>query len=72
VDDALATVHGLSFARTPSGGQVVDLLALIGRRSQPMITLLRLLPVLCGGHRQLGVDEEIELRERAGFRVIPP
>ena len=50
----------LSFAKTPPGGQVVDLSALIRRQSVPMITLLlhllRLFPFLCGGHRQLALE----------------
>lgn len=50
----------LSFAKTPSGGQVVDLSALIRTQSKLMITLLlhllRLLPFLCGGHHQLALE----------------
>ena len=47
-------------AKTPSGAQTVDLSALIGGQSRPMITtllhLLRLFPFLCGGHRQLALE----------------
>ena len=58
----------LSFAKTPPGGQVVDLSALIRRQSVPMITLLlhllRLFPFLCGGHRQLAL-ENLALRQHS-------
>src|SRR5437879_8843215 len=57
----------LSFAKTPSAAQVVDQSALIRRESRPMITLLlhllRLLPFLCGGHRQLAL-ENLALRQQ--------
>src|SRR5207302_6548624 len=47
--------------------QVVDQSALIRRESRPMITLLlhllRLLPFLCGGHRQLAL-ENLALRQQ--------
>jgi hypothetical protein len=47
--------------------QVVDPSALIRRESRPMITfllhLLRLLPFLCGGHRQLAL-ENLALRQQ--------
>jgi hypothetical protein len=50
----------LSFAKTSSGGQVVDLSALIRRQSPSMIStlfhLFRLFPFLCGGHRQLAIE----------------
>ena len=50
----------LSFAKTPSVGQVVDLSALIRRESQlyghPSVHPLRLLPFVCGGHRQLALE----------------
>jgi hypothetical protein len=46
---------------------VVDLSALVGRQSDLMITLLlhlfRLLPFLCGGHRQLAL-ENLALRHQ--------
>ncbi len=58
---------GLSFAKTPSGGQAVDLSAPIRRQSPSMISmllhLLRLCPFLCGGHRQLAL-ENLALRQR--------
>ena len=57
----------LSFAKTLSDAQTVDLPALIRRQSGPMITtLLRLLRVfafLCGGHRQLAL-ENLALRHQ--------
>jgi hypothetical protein len=57
----------LWFARTLSGRQVVDLSTLIRRQSVPMITLvlhlLRLVPFLCGGHRQLAL-ENLALRQQ--------
>jgi hypothetical protein len=57
----------LSFAKTPSAGQVVDLSALI-RREWPshdhhVLHLLRLFPFLCGGHRQLAL-ENLALRQQ--------
>ena len=58
----------LSFAKTLSGRQVVDLSPLIRRQSLPMITfllhLLRLLPFLYGGHRQLAL-ENLALRQHS-------
>src|SRR3989441_3684247 len=63
----LVSTSLLCFAKTPSGGQVVDLSALIRRRSSSMITfllhLLRLLPFLCGGHRHLAL-ENLALRQQ--------
>jgi putative transposase len=60
-------VYDLSFAKTLSDAQTVDLPALIRRQSGPMITtLLRLLRVfafLCGGHRQLAL-ENLALRHQ--------
>jgi hypothetical protein len=57
----------LSFAKTVSGAQTVDLPALIRRQSGSMITtllhLLRLFPFLCGGHRQLAL-ENLALRHQ--------
>src|SRR5213593_1554807 len=57
----------LSFAKTASRCQVVDQSALVRRESRPMITLLlhllRLLPFLCGGHRQLAL-ENLALRQQ--------
>src|SRR6267378_2538371 len=56
----------LSFAKTPSGEQVVDLSALIEDPSAMIILLLhllRLLPFLCGGHRQLAL-ENLALRQQ--------
>src|SRR3989442_5557026 len=56
-----------SFAKPLSGGQVVDLPALLRRQSRSMITLLlhllRLLPILCGGHRQVTL-ENLALRQQ--------
>ena len=50
----------LSFAKTASGGQAVDLSVLIRRQSLSMIStllhLFRLLPFLCGGHCQLALE----------------
>jgi hypothetical protein len=46
----------VSFGKTPSGGAAVDLSPLICENPSSMFTLLlhllRLLPFLCGGHRQ--------------------
>jgi hypothetical protein len=57
----------LSLAKTSAGGPVVDLSALIRGQSHLMITLLlhpiRLLPVLCGSHRQLAL-ENLALRQQ--------
>jgi putative transposase len=57
----------LSFAKTPSGGQVVDLSDQSRRQSPSMITtllhLVRLCPFLCGGHRQLAL-ENVALRQQ--------
>jgi hypothetical protein len=58
----------LSFAKTPSGSQVVDLSTLMRRQSVPIITLLLhllcLCPFLCGGgHRQLAL-ENLALRQQ--------
>jgi hypothetical protein len=50
----------LSFAKPPSAGGVVDLSVRSGHHRSSMITLLlhllRLLPVLFGGHRQLALE----------------
>jgi hypothetical protein len=50
----------LSFATSPSGGQVVDPSALIRRPSPPDVSTLlhrlRLCPFLCGGRRQLALE----------------
>src|SRR5436309_2277064 len=58
----------LSFAKSLCGSQAVDLSAPIRRESLPMITLLlhlfRLFPFLCGGHRQLAL-ENLALRPPA-------
>jgi hypothetical protein len=58
---------GLCLAKTQAGGQVVDLLASIRRESRLVITLLlhllRLLPFLVGGHRQLAL-ENLALRQQ--------
>jgi hypothetical protein len=47
----------LSLAKTLSGSRIVDLSTLTRTQSHPMITLLlrliRLLPYILGGHRQL-------------------
>jgi hypothetical protein len=57
----------LFFAKTPSGGQEVDLSARLRRQSRFMIStllhLLRLSPFLCGGHRQLAL-ENLALRQQ--------
>src|SRR5262245_22549999 len=57
----------LSFAETPSAPEVVDLSAGSGHHLGSMITLLlhilRLLPVLFGGHRQLAL-ENLALRQQ--------
>jgi putative transposase len=63
----------LSFAKTPSGGQVVDL---SGQYPSVMITLvlhlLRLLPFLCAGQRQLAL-ENLALRQQFAVykRTVP-
>jgi len=53
--------------QNPSGGQVVDLSARIRRQSRLMISMLlhlfRLFPFLCGGHRQLAL-ENLALRQQ--------
>jgi hypothetical protein len=50
----------LSVVKTPSAGEVVDLSVRSGHHLSSMITLLlhllRLLPVLFGGHRQLALE----------------
>jgi len=53
----------LSFAKTPSGGQAVDLSALIRKESEPDDHLLLHVPFLCGGHRQLAL-ENLALRHQ--------
>jgi putative transposase len=66
----------LSFAKTSSGGKVVDLSVLIRPQSQLVITvllhLLRLLPFLFGGHRQLAL-ENLALRQQLAVykRTVP-
>ena len=64
---ALATDLERSFAETSSGSQVVDLSALVWPQSRLVITLvlhvLRLLPFLVGGHRQLAL-ENLALRQQ--------
>src|SRR6516164_7433702 len=66
-----AEVVLLSFAKTPSGGQVVDLSAPIGRQSRFMISTLlhlpRLCPFLCGGHRQLALENLALPQQLAGI-----
>ena len=57
---------GLSFAKTSAGRQVVDLSVLIRPQSQfddHSLHLLRLLPFLFGGHRQLAL-ENLALRQQ--------
>src|SRR6516162_3534192 len=53
--------------QNPSCGQVVDLSARIRRQSRLMISMLlhlfRLFPFLCGGHRQLAL-ENLALRQQ--------
>ena len=60
-------VMALSVAKTPSAGEVVDLSVRSGHHLSSMITLLlhllRLLPVLFGGHRQLAL-ENLALRQQ--------
>jgi transposase len=62
--------YALSFAKTPSGGQVVDLSALIRKNPSPviilMLHLLRLLPVRCGSHRQLALENLATAWHRPG------
>src|SRR6266849_2311794 len=67
----------LSFAKTSARGQVVDLAALIRTQSESMITLLlhlvRLLPFLLGGHRQLALENlalrhQLAVYKRTGTR----
>ena len=57
----------MSLAKTRSGGQAVDLSALIWGQSRLMISmllnLLRLCPFLCGGPRQLAL-ENLALRQQ--------
>ena len=57
----------VSLAKTRSGGQAVDLSALIWGQSRLMISmllnLLRLCPFLCGGHRQLAL-QNLALRQQ--------
>ena len=57
----------MSFAQTPSTRQVIDLSATSGHKSALVITLLlhllRLLPFLVGGHRQLAF-ENLALRQQ--------
>src|SRR6516165_11981363 len=57
----------LSLAKTPSGGQAVDLSARIRRQSRFMIStllhLVRLFPFFYGGHRQLAL-ENLALRQQ--------
>ena len=71
-----AVLYRLSFAKTPSGGQVVDLSTLIRRESQlddhPPAPPARLLPFLCGGHRQLAL-ENLALRQQLAVykRTVP-
>lgn len=59
MEDAILTAR-LSVAKTPSAGDVVDLSVRSGHHLSSMITLvlrlLRLLPVLFGGHRQLALE----------------
>jgi len=64
---AVSTASKLSLAKTLSGGQAVDLSALIRRQSPSMIStllhLLRLFPFLCGGARHLAL-ENLALRQQ--------
>jgi hypothetical protein len=65
-------IYRLSFAiKTPSTRQVVDLSALILTQSRSMITLLLQslwpLPFLCGGHRELAI-ENLALRQQLAVR----
>jgi hypothetical protein len=63
----LTHANYLSFAETPSASEVVDLSAGSSHHLSSMITLLlhvlRLLPVLFGGHRQLAL-ENLALRQQ--------
>src|SRR5216117_2755428 len=56
--------------------QVVDQSALIRRESRPMITLLlhllRLLPFLCGGHRQLALENLVLRQQLAVYKRTAP
>jgi putative transposase len=60
-------VDGLSFAKTSSAPQAVDSRAVVWSQSQLVITLLlhllRLVPFLVGGHRQLAL-ENLALRQQ--------
>jgi|SRR5262245_6758260 len=62
-----ALPHQVSLAKTPSASEVVDLSVRSAHHLSSMITpvlhLLRLLPVLFGGHRQLAL-ENLALRQQ--------
>jgi transposase InsO family protein len=63
----LPVLFGLSFARTPAGAKWLIFQFRSGDNPSAMITfllhLLRLLPFLCGGHRQLAL-ENLALRQQ--------